>query len=361
MSGGATATFEQRHPGALRWIRRTSALVVVLLTVEIVVRIATFLAWRRGLHEFEEIRRRHDASRAVYPVMNVGVMTGEPSGFPAVVPVSDGPPRVVPFGTIDESVFRAPLPAGPPASGIVRIVFVGGSTTYDGYPELVGARLGPKVEVVNLGVPASNSATTLLLMRRFLPRLRPHVVVTYHGFNDLVYYRARARASDRAARGASPGEPAVFVEQPSRGVFGLLSNRDDTLPLMALDGPARNYEDMAALARELQFTLYLSTFGSPSYDQVDAPSRRYYEADLRYLWPLLGDVDRYRRDLTAYNARVRETAKKLGVPLIDVAAALHGGRSTFRDNCHNTPAGQEVHASAVASVLSPLLAAKPSP
>lgn len=359
MSGGETAAFKQRHPGALRWIRLTSALVAVALTIEIVVRIVTFISWRRGLHEFEEIRRRHDAGRAFYPVMNVGVVTGEPSSFPAVVPVRDGPPRVIAFGSIDESVFRAPLPVGPPSPGIVRIVFVGGSTTYDGYPELVGARLGPRVEVVNLGVPASNSATTLLMMRRFLPRLRPHVVVTYHGFNDLLYYRARARASDRAARGASATEPAIFVEQPSRGVLGLFSHRDDTLPGIALDGPTRNYEDMATLAREHQFTLYMSTFGLPSYEQLDAFSRRYYEADLRYLWPLLGDVERYRRDLVAYNARVRETTKKLGAQLIDVAAVLHGGRSMFRDNCHNTADGQAVHAAAVASALTPLLAAKP--
>lgn len=370
MSAEATGAFARRHPRAFVLVRLASVVVAGLLALEIVVRIATFVSWRRGLSEFPDLRRRHDASRALYPVMNVGALVGDPAGFPAIVPVDDGPPRVVPFGSVDESAFRKPLPQAPPAAQHARIVFVGGSTTYDGYPEVVAERLAERfgagrVEAVNLGVPASNSATSLVLMRRFLPRLRPHAVVVYHGFNDLAYHRARARAEERQAKGASAVEPAMFVERPSRGLLDLLFARTlDALPAAALDGPTRDYEAMAELARELGFTLYLSTFAAPAYDEIDAPSRRFFEADLRYLWPILAPVDRYRADLSAYNDRVRQVAPRIGARLIDVAAAVHGGRDRFRDNCHTTVEGRGLHAAAVAAALAPSIPAligQPSP
>lgn len=362
MSGEATASFERRHPRAIVLIRVVSWLVAALLAMEIIARLATYIGWRRGLSEFEDIHRRHDGSRALYPIMNVGVLLGDPAAFPAIVPVADGPPRVVPFGAVDDSVFLKPIPQAAPSPQHVRVVFVGGSTTYDGYPDAVGARLAQRfgegrVETVNLGVPASNSATSFVLMKKFLGRLRPQIVVVYHGFNDLAYYRARARAAERRARGAAENEPAMFVERPSRGVLGLLFARTvDELPAEALDGPTHNYEAMAALARELGFNLYLSTFAAPSYDETDATSRRFFEADLRYLWPMLAPVDRYRKDLASYNERVRQTAPRIGAGLIDVAAAVHGGRNLFRDNCHTTVEGRDIHAAAVASTLAPAIA-----
>ena len=51
---------------------------------------------------------------------------------------------------------------------------------------------------------------------------------------------------------------------------------------------------MAALGKALGFSMWVSTFAAPSYAELDADERGYFfEAELRYLWPVVGGVDRY--------------------------------------------------------------------
>jgi lysophospholipase L1-like esterase len=101
--------------------------------------------------------------------------------------------------TIGPHGFRGAAPAVPKPADVVRILCLGGSTTYgdglaDGetYPEqlqaLLAQRGGARCEVVNLGVPAYTSAETFLnLCLRGLD-LEPDAIVVYHAVND---YRPR--------------------------------------------------------------------------------------------------------------------------------------------------------------------------
>jgi hypothetical protein len=359
-------TFESRYPRAFFGLRIAYFVVIGLLVAEIGARVSTYLMFRSGLASYPEIKRRYEQSHVFYPAMTVGVVTGEPGEFPAAIPSEDGPPRIEPFGSIPADAFVTPLPTAPPTPGVVRVAFVGGSTTYDGYPAQVGARLqeqfGDRVEVVNLGIPASNTGTSLVMMRRFLPQVRPQIVVVYHGFNDVVYWRARAAALARLERGAAgPDDPAIVVMPASRGLISLLGKStaelEQPLAQASLDAIASNYEAMAQLGTELGFTVWLSTFAAPSYAELEADERAYFEAELRYLWPVIGSVDRYTEDLRRYHATVRELASRLELGLIDVAAAVDGGRSHFADNCHLTEVGRERHAVAVAAALAPAVAA----
>jgi lysophospholipase L1-like esterase len=357
--------FKGKYPRAFFWLRIAYFIVIGLLIAEIGARVSTYLVFRSGLSEFPDIERRYEQSRVHYPKMTVGVVTGEPAQWLAVIPSQDGPPRIEPFGSIPEDGFVQPLPTEPPGPSIVRIAFVGGSTTYDGYPERVRERLqkqfgSERIEVVNLGIPASNSATSLLMMRRFLPQIRPQIVVVYHGFNDVVYWRARIAALDRLERGvAGPEDPAIEVMPASRGLFSLLRGRATEQPLAgaSLDAIAENYEAMAALGTELHFSLWVSTFAAPSYAELDADELRYFDAELRYLWPVLGTVDRYAQDLASYHELLRDIAPQFELGLIDVAAEVRGGRASFADNCHLTEAGRELHADAVAAALAPAVKA----
>lgn len=360
---GAPGTFESRYPRAFACLRIVYFVGVAVLIAEIGARVSTYLMFRAGLSAFPELERRYDQSHAFYPAMTVGVVTGEPGAFPAAIPSEDGPPRIEPFGSIPADAFVAALPSDPPAPGVVRVAFVGGSTTYDGYPELVGERLqarfgAAKVEVVNLGIPASNSGTSLVMARRFLPQIRPQLIVVYHGFNDLVYWRARERASARLERGeAGPDDPAIVVMPASRGLVSLLrgdsSGADQPVEQASLDAILANYAGLAALAAELDAELWVSTFAAPSYAELDADERDYFDAELRYLWPVLGSVDRYADDLARYHAALRD----LDEPLIDVAAEVRGGRDTFADNCHLTERGRAQHADVVADALAPAVEA----
>jgi hypothetical protein len=59
----------------------------------------------------------------------------------------------------------------------------------------------------------------------------------------------------------------------------------------------------------------------------------------------------YAGRLAAENARIRSFAALAGLPLVDVAAAINGGRDVFKDNCHLNELGRYRQSDAVAAVL----------
>ncbi|MCC6217607.1 MAG: SUMF1/EgtB/PvdO family nonheme iron enzyme [Polyangiaceae bacterium] len=340
---------------------------MLLLTAELGARVATWALARRALAAHPTIAQR---VRGGGPRLTPEVLLDLPEAFPAPIHRPDAAPGTGPewstFGALDASAFRTPPRAELPAPGVVRIAFVGGSTTFDGYPEEVGhvleAALGAgRVEIVNLGVPASHSGTNLLLMRRFLPRWAPHLVVLYDGFNDLVYYRARAQVlyalvthQERAMAGPLGGEPA------SVGLLGLVRRATDRplredhwLGSSVFDEPRVNQIEMAHLAWSLGAELFVTTFARPADPTLPADELAFYAADLRFLWPMLGTPEKYAADLDRYNRELAGSARALGVTVIDLAARLGGGREHFRDNCHRTEVGDRLHAELTASALRP--------
>jgi lysophospholipase L1-like esterase len=71
-----------------------------------------------------------------------------------------------------------------------KIVFIGDSNTFgydvkdgEAFPEVV-ERLLPDVDTINLGVPGYSSAHGVIIAERYLPLLRPTVVVVSFNFND---------------------------------------------------------------------------------------------------------------------------------------------------------------------------------
>jgi lysophospholipase L1-like esterase len=90
--------------------------------------------------------------------------------------------------------FRGTREYGPaPAAGVVRVAAVGDSITFgygvadeQTYPHLLDERLGPGFEVLNAGVPGHDSTRTLWdLQNRVLP-LRPRVVIACTGVNEML-------------------------------------------------------------------------------------------------------------------------------------------------------------------------------
>jgi lysophospholipase L1-like esterase len=101
--------------------------------------------------------------------------------------------------TIGPLGFRGLTPAVPKPAGTLRVLCLGGSTTYgdglaDGetYPErlqdLLAADGGVPCEVVNLGVPGYTTAETLMNLWLKGLDLEPDALVVYHAVND---YRPR--------------------------------------------------------------------------------------------------------------------------------------------------------------------------
>ncbi|MDQ3804017.1 MAG: GDSL-type esterase/lipase family protein [Acidobacteriota bacterium] len=90
-----------------------------------------------------------------------------------------------------------------PKSGRVRVVAVGGSTTYgagvtDGqeWPARLGELLGPRFEVLNFGMLGHSTAEHVALLSLVVPEYRPDILVIHAGYNDLRNMHVRGLAPD---------------------------------------------------------------------------------------------------------------------------------------------------------------------
>lgn len=354
-----------------RWKWFVISALCVLFLAEAVTRIVTYVAWQLPLLRHPDVARRISGYGKNAPRWTVGQVI-RPAGQ-LVAPVLDPlhpEDRVPEWSTFEEfpaSGFRTPL-ATSPRPGTVRIVCVGGSTTFNGYPEelqiLMDAEFGAdRVDVVNMGVPASNSETALVLMRRHLTKWSPDIVVAYFGFNDLVFYTIRYLALFSVLEAdLDLDAPPLTLPPRSMGIADLLFDRTpvvDVHPLFRLSRflyPVQNYWQMTRMAWQSGFDLYLSTFAGPDYESMPEDERDEFDTAIRYLWPPLVDTDQYAGALDEYNRRLRRMASVSGTPVIDVSAAIQGGRDLFQDNCHRTPAGITLHAEAVFGELRPRVA-----
>jgi hypothetical protein len=337
--------------------------MVAILAGEVVARFATLAIWHAGLAAQPEIATELEfAEKTFFPRFSKEILLAEPADYPAPIWPPNGTITWTTFGELPKEAFPSPPKEEAARPGVVRIAFFGGSTTWTGYPEEVGRRLAERfgvgrVEVLNLGIPSSNSWTSLVLMRKYIPRWRPHIAVLYQGFNDQTNYIAHSLALLTEVDGSElvMSPPHVrglwsFVSQvfarPTRTVFqdmleeGLFGRAEDA------------WWEMSRLTWGEGISFFLSTFASPSYDTIPAADRSFYEAEFRYVhrW-VEGGVDRYATRLAAQNAHVQEVGALAGLPVIDVASAIHGGRKIFQDNCHLNPEGRVLHSEVVAPAL----------
>jgi hypothetical protein len=187
-------------------------------------------------------------------------------------------------------------------------------------------------------------------------------VVVYHGFNDLFYHAVRARIACWTEIDPDVGLDRILMRPRAvRGLIDLVGEWlwRDPCPIGhrgTLDAVAESYRGFERLTSGAGASLFVSTFAAPDPGSLAPLERDYYETELRYLWPVQGDLDAYRTRLAAYNQRVRGWAAESGVALIDVAASVTGGRDLFEDICHTTPAGRARHARVVFEALEPRVA-----
>jgi formylglycine-generating enzyme required for sulfatase activity len=357
-------------PRTLRLYWALWIVVVILLSGEVIARAVTYWRWKAPLLRHPELAHRLSMAGSDMKPLTTKTMLDGPNHFPAPLfskADRDAAPRWTTFDEFPADGFRTPPKTEQAAPGVIRIAFVGGSTTFNGYPEEVGAlmdqRFGPgRVEVINMGVPASSAATTLVLMRRFLPKWQPHIVVQYEGFNDLYFGRALVLAQIRSLKESDNSVQPLFELPPkSRGLWSVLSGRgipspptiDPWFEQGIWDQPLVNYWEMSRMAWSQGFDFYVSTFASPDYAHLSPEDQDGLDTNIRYLWPLLISTHRYAADLAEYNRRLRQFAGASGTPLIDVATGIHGGLNIFEDNCHLRTEGIKQQAKIAFDALSP--------
>jgi lysophospholipase L1-like esterase len=205
---------------------------------------------------------------------------------------------------IDREGFRGPDVALRAMPGVVRIMAVGSSTTFD--PGVSGdaaawparlqgwlARMAPAcpVEVINAGVPGYVVITDLVRLVTDLRRYRPDVIVFYEGHNDLFAALRRSVERDEAWSPTPGALPAVTP-------WGAWLSRHSLL-----------YGKLVARLKVLRF--YASA------RRALAGAARRADADR-----LAAGVQQFEEDVTLFLATARTLGARVAVPeLVHVSGA----------------------------------------
>jgi hypothetical protein len=313
--------------------------------------------------------------------------------------------------TISERGYRGPSFQVPKPIGTVRIVMLGGSSTYDphamageDWPHRVERKLREmgflQVEVINAGTPGHASWDSLGRLYAEIWMFQPDFIVVCHGWNNITYFRwlDPEKPLLRAYRPASalPGGQTLLVDNPFmyyRGVVdrflshsqlyahlrwrfwewrsGLLGDEGflplggrtvrmpsryaDTADTYSKWGPRQfelNLRLLVSAARDIGATPVLLTqprLLSPPPDQ--AREKRLPLGSVGLTAPALGrafvDVDRV----------VNQVGREKEVAVLDLARVFSERPELFVRHVHLSAAGSDAVATGVAEFLAPMIKA----
>ncbi len=254
--------------------------------------------------------------------------------------------------------------------GTYRIVCLGGSTTFNGYPAYLEealrddfARRGLRLEVINAGNQCWTTMESLInFITRCLP-LSPDAVVVYHAVNDVIYsfsdefspdysnLRKRLEKDDPLFWDYLPAcldHSAAFVlfravferKVGTRGI-GIRVTRDvkdmKHRRFQGLEPFRQNLLTLASITEARGISLFLCT----QVFNREAKKRH----SLFDQWADAVDLaNAITRSLDGYGGRVR---------VIDVAADLRGSNDWMTDFCHFTEEGKKRLAQRIAEGIRP--------
>jgi lysophospholipase L1-like esterase len=311
--------------------------------------------------------------------------------------LSDYDPQqaVMAFIEVNRYGLRGPLPELPKPAGRLRIVALGGSTTFafvsDGldWPSRLQGLLAAQgnVEVINAGRPGSTTWSDYRYLRDRLLRLEPDVLLLLEGFNDMWRGIKRHFGDDTDYGVVDEGLPGRQENLdlgppqrwPLRISFGtyfagrILDNYLDAraqtqltqeLPQSAQPlrfEPAivaiyeRNLGAMIRLAREHGVQPVLITF--PGCDDASLPADE-QRRRLKYVLDRNPEVDAAtaQQGLDLYREATRGVAVQEKTLLVDAATRMTKDTAAYTDTVHLTPQGEEQLARAIAPELIHLLA-----
>lgn len=176
-----------RRRGARRFLLRLSYVVLLIFCVEAACVLALYV--KNGRWMFEDQREYLPRLYEPHPYL---VAAPRPNARVEYRGVSY---------THNSQGFRGPEIG--PKSGRVRVVAIGGSTTYgagvsDGeeWPARLGELLGPRFEVLNFGMLGHTTAEHIALVSLVVPEYRPDLLIIHAGYNDLRNMHVRGLAPD---------------------------------------------------------------------------------------------------------------------------------------------------------------------
>lgn len=293
--------------------------------------------------------------------------------------------------------FRGVEILNPKPEGTVRIVCLGGSTTYSSgvedykhsYPFLLNEALHEKgfdAEVINAGVEGYSSLGTYINYLLKVENLNPDILIIYHAINDLnsrMVWPSEAYMTDESGS-FSPAEPRMYnylrklsiVRIPL--VYAELVPPDDSftnivevqetnlLPelrsqLMNLTYPTgifesipmdsmikankpiyfeRNIDKLISLAKSNGTQVVLSTF--------------VYSDEFPDYSPQLA-LEGFKKGIEEHNTIMRDLGSKHQTPVIDFENELPNEKEMFTDGIHFSLLGNEKRVSIIANYLASIL------
>lgn len=255
--------------------------------------------------------------------------------------------------------------------GTYRIFCLGGSTTFDGYPEYLRKHLegdfadrGLKLEVINAGDICWTSMESLInFITRCVP-LKPDAIVVYHAHNDTVpafgnttswdysHWRGRLEKNQPVFWDKLP----LFLDHSAAyvGFRNIFERRVATYgwndmvirywvnfqdePFNGVEPFRQNMFTLTSIARARGIETFLCT-------QV-------FNGE----WKFKYSLERQEMAVGCINDITRSFADHWDdVHVIDVAGSLKGGNDWMTDNCHFTEAGKDRVAAFIADGIRPYL------
>lgn len=289
------------------------------------------------------------------------------------------------FYTISRLGLRGRAPVVPKPAGLVRILCLGGSTTFgyhvtDGeeWPARLGEALGRdrRIEVVNAGRPGATTWNDFQALRDRLVQLEPDVVILYEGFNDLwrgVRRHAAVQSDYGVVEEGLPaleepldlGPPRLWPLRPSFLAY-LVGRRVEHLfhepsarpvPALArLYDPAivevfgKNLGAMVRLCRRQGAIPVVAVFAACDDTTATADElRRRFEYVVQEIPPL--DVPTALRGFHLYREQARLVGRQERCPVVDLARLMPKDTAFFTDTVHFTAEGEGRMAELLASAL----------
>lgn len=269
----------------------------------------------------------------------------------------------------------------PKPPGVVRVLAIGGSTTFDvavssdaaTWPHQLAGALAERfpssrIEVVNGGHPGYTTLEMLLKLELVdLDVVEPDVVVAFVGLNDLQPCAAPGFRADYSVGHAEVQRRFLGFESRPPGLLerslllAKIHRRLGDAPPEMPDTPRfdrplpeaeavyrRRLADIARAARDRGAEIvFLTQKTRLAADRPIATSDSI--SALRWL-PYL-TLDGMIAGMERYNAITRAAAESLGAPLVDVATGFDARDDEFADYCHWTDEGAARMARFVAAAL----------
>lgn len=279
--------------------------------------------------------------------------------------------------------FRGPEIAMPKPPGLVRVAYLGASTTWCAevsgndyvWPHIATASIASaypdtRFDYVNGGVPGYTVSSSLKNLERRIAPLDPDVIVIYEGINDLSGELREAAVRQGIVADAKPPETSWIAR------YSVLWNLvDKNLRVMASQREARKNQGRVAIdtskigeqyRRELTHLVRVAQARSKLTAVVTLETRvrsdqtpEQQEVALQsaiFFMPFITANDLI-AGYARYNQIVREVAANTGALLIDGEDSIPGDAAHFADSVHFTDAGSKAMADRVSRILSPALAA----